>query len=115
MTGDERRRFESVEALRAAAYLSFNDRRGHEWKLSLSIWTALAILLAGLIQPGEVFPLRGSCVWVCFAFAGIVIVILHALWNNWASKANNIDNASGRYFRDEMMKILDLHFGTDLI
>lgn len=118
MTEDESRRFKSIEALRAAAYITFNDRRGHEWKLSLSIWTSLAILLAGLIQPikqGEVFPLRGSCVWVWFAIAGIVIVILHALWNNWASKANNIDNTSGRYFRNEMMNILSLHFEADLI
>ncbi len=118
MTEDERRRFESLETLRAAAYASFNDRRGHEWKLALSIWTAFAILLAGLVQPieaGKTFPLKGPCAWVFFAVAGLAIVVLHAFWNHWASKANDIDNSIGRHFRDEMMNALSLRFGPDLV
>lgn len=118
MTEEERRRFKSLEALRAAAYASFNDRRSYEWKLSLSIWTALAILLAGLLQPlksGEEFPLRGSCVWIVFALAGALLVVLHALWSDWASRANSIDNRIQFHFRDEMMNnIVKLPFSTDL-
>jgi len=53
MTEDSRRRFESLETLRAAAYASFNDRRGHEWKLAVSVWTTLALFLAGLVQPAS--------------------------------------------------------------
>src|SRR6266508_3112644 len=91
MTEDSRRRFESLETLRAAAYASFNDRRGHEWKLAVSVWTTLALFLAGLAQPaksGESFPLRGPWVWVLFAVRGLALVILHALWNDCVSRAN---------------------------
>jgi len=106
MTEEEKRRFESLETLRVAAYTSFNDRRGYEWKLALSIWTALAIFLAGLVQPaktGEAFPLHGPCVWVAFAVAGLVVVILHSFWSNWASRAHYIDNKIQYHFRDEMI------------
>ena len=67
MNEDERNRFLGLESLRLAAYSSFNDRRVYEWKLNLAIWTALAVLLAGLVQPsrdGAVFPLRGAAVLV---------------------------------------------------
>lgn len=106
MTEEERSRFESLETLRIAAYTSFNDRRGHEWKLTLSIWTALAIFLAGLVQPakaGEAFPLHGPYVWIAFALGGLAIVVLHAVWSNWASRANHIDNKIQFHFRDEMI------------
>ena len=118
MKDDEQKRFESLETLRAAAYTSFNDRRGHEWKLSLSIWTALAILLAGLIQPlkpGEIFPLWGTCVWLVFALAGLLLVVLHAVWSFWAARANEIDNKIRFHFRDEMINnTLKLPFGSEL-
>lgn len=117
MTEGERRRFESLEALRVAAYTSFNDRRGHEWKLSLSIWTALAVFLAALVQPakeGEVFPLHGPYVLIAFALGGLVIVILHAVWNNWAARANDIDNKIRFHFRDEMIKMVALPFSGEL-
>jgi hypothetical protein len=118
MTEEEQRRFEALEVLRAAAYTSFNDRRGHEWKFSLSIWTALAILLAGLVQPlkpGEVFPLRGTCVWVAFALAGLLLVVLHAVWSYWVFRANYIDNKIRFHFRDEMINnTLKLPFSSEL-
>jgi hypothetical protein len=106
MTEDVRRRFESFETLRAAAYTSFNDRRGHEWKLALSIWTSLAILLAGLIQPaksGESFPLHGRWPWVLFAVAGLALVFLHGFWSSWASRANRIDQNIFLHLRDKML------------
>ena len=78
MTDDERNRFESMDSLRQAAYDSFNDRRSYEWKFSLSIWTALAVLLAGLVQPakdGASFPLEGAAVWLVAAIVGVLIVL----------------------------------------
>lgn len=118
MTEEERRRFESLETLRAAAYTSFNDRRGHEWKLSFGIWSALAIFLAALVQPlktGEVFPLKGPCVWIAFALAGLLVAVLHAVWSQWASRANYIDSKIQFHFRDEMInKSLGLPMSSEL-
>jgi len=113
MTDNNRRRFESLESLRRAAYESLNDRRSYEWKLSLSIWTALAILLAGLLQPaktGEVFPLKGPCVGFFAFIFGALLVILHAYWSNGASRANSVDRKVMLHFAHAMQNMLNLPY-----
>lgn len=117
MTDDERNRFESMDSLRQAAYDSFNDRRSYEWKFSLSIWTALAVLLAGIVQPakdGASFPLKGAAVWLVAAIVGVLLVLLHAYWNNGASRANSVDKGVALYFARAMQAMLSLPFDGDL-
>ena len=117
MTEIDRWRFESLETLRSAAYNSFNDRRGYEWKFSISLWTALAIVLAGLLQPtksGESFPLHGPWVWKLAALTSFGLVFLHAMWNHWASKANKIDTAIAQHFRNKMHDMLEVPFDSGL-
>jgi hypothetical protein len=107
MTEDDRRRFESLGNLRQAAYASFNDRRVYEWKLNLAIWTALAVLLAGLLQPskvGEAFPLHGTAVWVSAVLLGGLI----------ATRANAIDKGVALHYAGAMQDMLALPFATDL-
>jgi hypothetical protein len=92
-----------LEALRLAAYTSFNDRRNYEWKLSLAIWTALAVLLAGLVQPGEpgeLFPFRGHRYGVAAFGAGFLIVLMHVYFNKGMAHANSIDRLKERIFSD---------------
>jgi hypothetical protein len=117
MTEDERRRFESLEMLRAAAYKSFNDRRGHEWRFCLSIWTTLTILLAGLVQPAkidEAFPLKGQNLWVVVVLIGFAIIGLQTSWNSWASGANTIDNKIQFHFREAMINMVNLKFDNNI-
>ncbi len=107
MTDSERRRFESLDALSAAAYKSFNDRRVYEWKLNLAIWTALVLVIAALLQQknGEGLQLHGQ-LWPCLAgvFA-IAIVFLHGLWNNWAALANQLDKDISHHNRNAMQEM----------
>jgi hypothetical protein len=117
MTEDERRRFESLAALTTVAYTSFHDRRGHEWKLSLSIWTALAVFLAAIVQPikiGETFPLRGSGVWILGLLLAGGIVGLHVRWSDWASKANEKDKAIQFHFWDAMVGLVQCPLPEDV-
>ncbi|MFH1893814.1 MAG: hypothetical protein ABIK83_14170 [Candidatus Zixiibacteriota bacterium] len=119
MTEDKRRRFESLSSLMDAAYRSFNDRRTHEWKFSLAIWSTLSLLIIGLLQPidkGKVFPLSGP--WPCIValFTGLFIVFLHGFWNNWASKANRLDNDIRFYYREIMMReCLNIEFEDEIL
>jgi len=117
MKDEERGRFESLENLRRAAYESFNDRRSHEWKFSLSLWGAEAILLAGLLQPfenGEVFPLKGCCVRCVAVVFGSLLVLLYGYWQHCAARANSVDKDVSRHFADEMVKILSLPYSKEL-
>jgi hypothetical protein len=117
MTDDERRRFESLESLRLAAYNSFNDRRGYEWKFCLSIWTAQAVFLAGLLQPtkpDEKFPLTFPCAWVFAAFIGFLIICLHIYWSNGLARANLVDKKIFLFYDRLMQIMLNVHFTEEI-
>ena len=118
MSDGERRRFESLENLRQAAYESFNDRRSYEWKLSLAIWTGQAIFLAGLVQPlgaTENFPLQAPWGWIGASLAGLVLVLLHITWSNGASKANSVDKGAWIHFAMVMQEMVNAPFNSDLL
>ncbi len=92
-----------MEALRLASYTSFNDRRSYEWKLSLAIWTAAAVLVAGLVQPaksGEVFPFHGESYGLAATIVGALIVVMHICFNVGIARANSIDRLKERIFSD---------------
>ena len=117
MTDVERRRFESIETLRRASYDSFNDRRSYEWKLSLSIWTALALLIAGLVQPAkpdEVFPLSAPWSWVGGLVAAMLLLFFHGYWSNGAARVNSIDRDAFLHFYQAMQTLLKLPFDATL-
>lgn len=117
MTEEERRRFESLETLRHAAYVSFSDRRSYEWKLSLGIWTALAVLLAGLLQPaqpGEVFPVKSPWAWVVATVVAGALAFLHLCWSEGASRRNNVDVEVADHYASEMQRMLNVPYGEAL-
>lgn len=117
MTEEERRKFESAETLRQAAYCSFNDRRVYEWKLNLAIWTFLAVLLAGLVQPskdGELFPLKGTGAWLSAAILGGLVILVHAYWSDGAARANAIDKAIARHYARIMHEVVAPPFDQEL-
>lgn len=100
-------RLQYMEVLRSAAYDSFNDRRSYEWKLSLAIWTALAVLVAGLVQP-LVFPLQGHRYGIVASIVGFLIVLLHIFFNNGMARANAIDKIKGRIYENQIESALKL-------
>jgi uncharacterized membrane protein len=105
---EERRRFESLESLRRAAYESFDSRRSYEWKLSLGIWTAEALALVALLQPtnrGEDFPLKSHWALGGAGLVVLVLVFLHAYLSDGFAKANGCDKAEVRRFKKEMETI----------
>ncbi|SRR6266404_451807 len=107
-------RLEYIEALRLAAYNSFNDRRSYEWKLSLAIWTAIAVLVAGLVQPGQVaFPFHGIRYGVGATIVGMAIVALHVYFSNCLARANTIDRKKVLNYANQIESALQLP-DTDL-
>lgn len=113
MEEPERRRFESIETLRRAAYERFNDRRAYEWKFSLGIWTAEAVFLAGLVQPvevGEISPMTARGAWIAAAMAGTLLVAVHGYWSKRAARAHSIDKEVSHFFGNAMQEMLNLPF-----
>ena len=111
MTGksDKELSLECWAVLRLAAYQSFNDRRGYEWKLSFGIWTALAVLIVGLVQPSQpaaVFPFHGQWYGPGATLVGLGVVLLHIYFNNALAQANAIDRAKQRMYEDQIRSLL---------
>lgn len=104
-------KLEYLEALRKAAYESFNDRRAYEWKLSLAVWTAVAVLIVGLIQPlkeGSAFPFRGHRYAIAAGLVGLIVVLLHIYFSNCLARANAIDRKKVRNYHNQIESQLDL-------
>src|SRR4051812_44783324 len=68
------------------------NRREHEWKISVTIWTLLGAVLVGLVS-GKVTPSNFSiCVSV---IAGLAVIILHSVWVgvNWNRNMKEIKDS----------------------
>jgi len=114
MDENERRRFESLEVLRLAAYQSFNDRRSYEWKLSLGIWSAQAIVAAALLRSEDDKTLQGTSRWVAAAAFGAVLALLHLFFTWRVGRANRVDQDAFIVCRDAMEALASLEVGDDL-
>lgn len=116
MEDSDRRRFESIYSLMQAAQNSFNERRIYEWKFNLSIWTAFAIVIAGLLQPikqGETFPLDYRAI-IGSVVLGALIIAIHIYWSHCCSRANAIDKKIAIHYSNELKRIISLQFPTEL-
>lgn len=117
MTTDERNYFESLESLRKAAYVSYNDRRSYEWKLALSIWSSLGLVIAGLVQPienGKIFLLKGTIAWIVALALGVVLIAVHIMFSIVIAKANEIDRGVSLIYMECMQKSVAVQFGDKL-
>jgi len=117
MTPDERNHFESLESLRKAAYVSYNDRRSYEWKLALSIWSSIGLVIVGLVQPienGKVFPLGGTVAWIVALALGVVLIAVHIMFSIVIAKANSIDRAVSVTYMERMREFVNVHFNSTL-
>jgi len=117
MTPDARNYFESLESLRKASYVSYNDRRSYEWKLALSIWSALGLVIVGLVQPienGKVFPLEGTVAWIVAAVLGVVLICVHIFFSKVIAQANSIDRGVSLTYLESMQNFVSVQFCDEL-
>ena len=98
-----------LEELRKAAYLSFNDRRSYEWKLSLAIWTALAIVIVGLAQQKlQDLTIPGTYFKVVAVVIGLLIIVVHVYFNNGMARANAIDKTRFQDYSRQIESMLEI-------
>lgn len=106
-------RLQGMEWLRSAGYNSFNDRRSYEWKFSLAIWTALAVMTIGLMRPveaGTVFPFHGKRYGIIATILGIGLNLVHTYFHNRMARANAIDKDIALFYSKQMRAAIGLSF-----
>jgi len=110
MTQEEERRFRALETLRKAAWESFNERRKYEFKVTFSMWTALAALI-GLLMTRD---MKGPAVAYAAGTTAVSVgaAALHAWWIGGISRANRLDkHIAFTEYRDRMNMMLNVTFG----
>lgn len=104
MTEDARRRFESLESLRSAAWTSFDHRRSYEWRFSISLWATLAGAAAAILQLD-----RAPSGWppvIVVGAVGLSSSVVHALWSVGVSRVNTIDRDIQIVYEREMSQLV---------
>ncbi len=79
-------KLENLWKLHAASWASFERRAGHEFKFSLSLWTAAVGLIAILLKNG--IP---SIPWWLAITASISFVLIHCWYEVGMARSNNTD------------------------
>ena len=109
MTEDARRAadLQELRHLRDAAWRDFNARQAHEWKVALSLWTALAVF-ASLVITGRI-TLGPGLSWIPVGAAlvvGTVLVVLHATFVSFIAASHDIAREKESFFEAALMERL---------
>ena len=112
MNEEVRRRFESIFQLYALSWQQFNTRRTYEWQVTISIWTALALAIAGVSNIREIPKILGG-IWTLLSF-GIMIVFLQVWWCRGIANGNKIDRLIAFHYEAILQNISNSEFSVDL-
>ena len=112
LNGEKKHLADVLLALQGHALGSVNTRREYEWKLSIAVWTASAILLGsmltGQIKLLDTYPKVGlTCLAVC-------IVLLHLAWMKGAGRRNRADIRAACFWEEQTRALLDASYPEEL-
>jgi hypothetical protein len=111
MNPEQQARFDALEALRAAAWASFNARRGFEWKLAISLWTAVAAFAGSLVSGRLIIT---GCTRLAMVIMLLIVFALHVYFIRGLVRAHEADRRIIYFIRDKMMETLNMTFPDDL-
>jgi hypothetical protein len=88
-------------------FTQFNKRRDFEFKMNLSVWTVLAIVVGFMYRTG---PAPGTGLRECFVIVGVlVLVVLYAIWMYNIHKANHSDFSVAVLAMERAERLLGTH------
>jgi hypothetical protein len=82
------------------AYTSWNDRRQYEWKLSIALWTVLAVSVGFFTEKGIVVTTLPYLGFATCVFA-VYLLWLRGIW-----RANEFDRRMQFHYDDQARKLL---------
>lgn len=104
-------RLEALEKLRNGSWQDFDSLRNYEWKIAISIWTALIAFIAIILTgDGIKIPISSQIVLI----AAFVVILLHGLFIMGISDRLGHDRNKQFFFEDEIMEILQLKYSKKI-
>jgi hypothetical protein len=103
----------ALEKLEEGAWREHDSLRHHEWKIAITIWSSLAILIGSiLIHPVNIFP---KCwIVVTFALAGFLICILHGWYILGVARVQDLSRRKEEFFREKIMCLLNIEYNKEI-
>ena len=101
----EKDRIDGLVEVIKIARASFDQRRSYEWKFSLSLWTAL-VLLIGLAIRAESSLSFGPHASATLVFLAVSIVVLHIFFHRMVYRSNAIDLRRAELFEAHLDRVL---------
>ena len=111
MTGDQRNRFQSLFDLCELSWRQFNERRTWEFKISVTIWTALALAIAGSVSVEEAPGIPGGR--VTLSIGATLILALHLIWCVGLARAQDADRRIAIFYERELQRLAERSFDQD--
>lgn len=108
MDEDHKRRFDAIAQLYQRNWEQFNDRRRHEFKVTLTYWAALAVASAGSLKLAHIPKIHGGN-FTLVGFA-LLIILLHALWVRGVWRAQGTDQHIAIFYQKILQTLSDTEF-----
>jgi hypothetical protein len=113
MTALDRERFESILSLYQQAWHSFDERRNYEWKVVTTLWTGLALAIAGSVSVRLSAPILGGRITLSLWF--VVTIGLFAYWLWGLGRANNADRQIAMHYERDLQRLCSAQFDEALV
>jgi hypothetical protein len=103
---EEKNLADVLMSLHTDAFNRFKNRQYYEWRLSISLWTASAILL-GFLLKGDIHDLN---FWIkgIMTFFAIALSLSHYFWFKGAGKRTQMDTEASIFFEQKIQKLIDV-------
>lgn len=112
MTDDSKKLFDATFELYSHSWKQFNERRNYEFKISLTLWAALAAAIAGSLRlttlpmiPGGRFTL---------SLVAVFAVSLHTIWCFGVGRAQRAERDIAFFYERKLQKLIQAEFDEKL-
>ncbi len=100
---DDSKKLEALENLRTGVWREFDSLRNHEWKVALTLWSSLAVLIGSIL----IHPVNISWEsWV--ASFGLIIICLHGWYILGVARNQKINRLKEDFFVEKITSLLSI-------
>lgn len=106
-------KYDKIDSLKAHVWDNFKNRTSQEWKISLAFWGAILGLI-GIILSKEGHQILTQIPEIFFWILILFVNAIHWYFLWGVSRGHRADRAQEYFFREEIMKKLNLEFPKDV-
>ncbi len=112
MTEESKRLFDSHLALAEFWWDAFNRRREYDWKISISLWTAIAAFVAVILTAD--LSRIGVLPKIAVTMAAVLIPFAHARWMKNITAVNKHDKKKASLYVAKCNEIIGMQLSSDI-